>query len=476
MKIKVLIAVLCLALCLTACADMDVSTAAKKNTVTICGTAYPLDTTELSLRGASQPEPEQILLLQNLTSLDLRDTGISAQDYDTLHQALPECNILWSVPFQGGYLDSTTQSVTVSTLSPEDVEALSYLSALTYVDGTGCTDVEALYTLAQLHPNCQVDYTLTVQGVTCALDSLELTLPTVNSEDMVLIHQHIPALETLTLTQLQNEPEALLTLMEEYTDITFVWDTEILGVTVNSQADFLDFSDIIVDDPEALESLITRLPNLTQVDMCRCGISNEDMDAMNRRYENIKFVWEVKLENVGYRTDITYLMPQQEGLWLTDANSYLLKYFTELECLDLGHHPVGDCDYVAYMPNMKYLLLADTNISSIEPLRGLENLVYLEIFLTNVTDYEPLLTLKNLEVLNLCYTAGDPEVIAQLTWVEYIRWIGYANLEQKATLPARMPDTLIELGVNKSSTGGMWRETQQYFDMRDLLGMFYMKG
>lgn len=35
-------------------------------------------------------------------SLDLREEDISFAHYDSLHSLLPDCQILWNVPFQGG--------------------------------------------------------------------------------------------------------------------------------------------------------------------------------------------------------------------------------------------------------------------------------------------------------------------------------------------------------------------------------------
>lgn len=468
-----MLCVIGLVLCLAACGE-------KVETVIVCGTPYTLDTTELELKGVDAPEVEAIARLSELTYLDLRNTGITTAEFDTLRQALPDCHIVWSVPFQNGYLDSDTRTLTVTTLSATDVKQLDYLPELAVVDGTDCPDVEVLYDLSQRRPDCQVSYHLTVQGVDCSLDAQALTLPTVTQADLTLLRKHIPTLENLTLTQLQQEPQALLDLMEANPDLVFHWETEIEGVLVDAQAEFLDFSDIAIEDLESLEAVVTRLPNLTQVDMCRCGISNEDMDALNRRHENILFVWEIDFGHVQYRTDISWFMPCQDDLWLTNSNSVLLNYFTELECLDLGHNHINDCSFVANMPKLRYLLLGDTFISDITPLEGLENVVYLEIFMTRVRDYTPILTLKNLEVLNLSYTQGDPDVVAQMTWVDYIRWVNYEDksisFARKDQLRQELPNTLLELEIGTSSTGGMWRKTQHYFDMRDMVGMYYMTG
>ena len=36
------------------------------------------------------------------TSLDLREEDISFGHYDSLHSLLPQCQIVWNVPFQSG--------------------------------------------------------------------------------------------------------------------------------------------------------------------------------------------------------------------------------------------------------------------------------------------------------------------------------------------------------------------------------------
>ena len=450
------------------------------NFLTINGVDYPRTVTHLDLNGAEAPELDKVAELSYLQELDLRNTGIGPEDYETIHTTLPECHIQWSVPFQGQYLDNSTQEVTVTSLTAADIETLDYLPELSRVDGTDCGDYDQLLALQQHRPACEVSYLLNIQGTDYPLDTKEVTLANITAEEAALMQTHLPQLEAITLTELQTDPAAVLDLMDAYPQYTFCWDMELWGVPVNSLTEFIDFSNILIDDLEGLEAIVTRLPNLTQVDMCDCGIDYETMDALNRRHENIKFVWMIDFEWVHLRTDTTELIPCILNLWFNDEMAELLRYFTDMECLDLGHHKITNCEFVRYMPKLKYLLLGDTYVSDLTPLEGLEDLIYLEIFLTHVTDYTPLLSLKKLESLNLCYTEGDPEVIAQLTWVDYIRWVNferyYLTPAEQKMLRESLPDTYIELEIGTSSTGGQWRLHQNYFDMRDILGMYYMTG
>ena len=79
------------------------------------------------------------------------------------------------------------------------------------------------------------------------------------------------------------------------------------------------------------------------------------------------------------------------------------------------------------------------------------------------------LTLTGLEDLNLCYTRGDPEIIAQMTWLKNL-WIPNRPYDEEIVVAA-LPDTYVEI-VSPNTKG--WRHLENYYIMRDLLGMHYM--
>lgn len=452
----------------------------QENNEPVATVPYSKDSKILVLRGRDDLDLAQISQLDALETLDIRDTGISIADYEALCMKLPNCEILWSVPFQDTYLDSDSHSVNISRLAIADIEAMKYLPCLESVNATGCQDYDALLELQRQYPELEVSYNVFVNGKFISRNTTSLTFDVMDADSLSALLPHFPGLTTVELTGQQPDEDALFAVMADYPLVDISWNLEICGVTVNSLAEEVDISRIRIEDLEAVEASLVRLPRLKKVDMCGCGISNEEMEALNQRHENILFVWEVKIQDVTLRTDITALMPYQYDLWPSTGEAQLFRYFTELECLDLGHHKIYNCDFVAYMPKMKYLLLGDTHISDLTPLAGLTEIIYLEIFDTNVTDYTPLLNLTKLEDLNLCYTEGDPEIIAQMKWVDYIRWFNIEKRkltdEEQEMLRQALPDTMLELGIFLSSTGGHWRETKNYHDMRDILGMYYMYG
>lgn len=451
----------------------------QKTYISINDTLYHRTAADLDLRGVQQPDLDEILQLSQLESLDIRDTGISAQDYERLRAALPDCDIRWSVPFQNSFVDSDITSLTIEGLSLDDISSLAYLPKLKSVDADGCRDYPALWELQQQYPDLNVEYRVFAGEETYPRDAEKLELQGVDAAHLAQLLPHFSGLKEVRLDGPQDD-EAMFGLMKDYPQISFSWDLEICGVTVNSLAEEIDISNIAVEDLEDLEAAVVRLPNLKKVVMCNCGIPDEEMEALNNRHDDILFVWSVTIRGVTLRTDITSLIPAKYNLWPSAKEAQKYRYFTELICLDLGHHTLYNCDFVAYMPKLQYLLLGDTRISDLTPLEGLTEIVYLEIFLTDVRDYTPLLKLTKLQDLNLCYTKGQPEVIAQMTWLKYVRWVtaewGQVYKDEKEMLQAALPDTLLEFGIGLSSTGGQWRKTKNYFAQRDILGMYYMTG
>src|SRR5574344_1863205 len=92
-------------------------------------------------------------------TLDLRQESISIEHYDQLHALLPDCTILWNVPFQKGTTPSDCTELTISTLSDEDIERLAaYFPNLKTVDARNCNDYTMLEKLQARLPELDVNY------------------------------------------------------------------------------------------------------------------------------------------------------------------------------------------------------------------------------------------------------------------------------------------------------------------------------
>lgn len=412
-------------------------------------------------------------------TLDLRGTGISADHYEALRQALPGCEIIWEVPFQRDFLSCDTTEITVNTLSDADIALLDYLPRLQTVDATACTDYPQIMALRQHRPECQVTWQVTLMGQTYPWDVQELSLPDGDAAELQAALAYLPELKRVSLDLPTMEASALRALVAEYPNVEFTWNARVMGVTYPSDTAELDFSGMELDI-DTLEAELAYLPNLQTVEVHHCGEDSETLAAWRERQaDNYKVVWTVNLGwGVDLRTDAKTFMPViiTQGGTVYEKHLTDLMYCNELICVDLGHMSISHCDWAAYMPELKYLIVGDTNIKSIEGLRGLQNLIYFEAFTTPLKDLSPLLEVPNLKDLNIVNTYGDPEIVAQLTSLERLWWGGFFNVElseaDRQMITQALPNTECKLNVlNPTSMG--WRKGKLYYEMRDVLGMPY---
>lgn len=508
------------------------------------GEVYRRNITQLDLSGRTVEQLDRIPELTALELLDLQDTGISAGEYEALQAALPNCRILWNPFFQGQYYPLDTQSLAVTQLTEADIIYLDYFPQLTSIDAMGCQDYDAIMSLVQRRPDCNVSYQVHIGQETFLKDAtfltvtdeelkeLEAKLPYLPNVTGVLFTGHSEALDgihalsekfpeiifdyqvaffgeilasniveadfsTLPLTRASEiedilpylpdltyvdvsgcaiPHEQMAVLSERWPNIRFIWTVNLAGIDFRTDVTSIDLSGKYIGDITEIDSILPYLPDLTTLNMSDCGVGNEEMDALNRKYEDIQIVWRVNLgPYLRVRTDIEALIPTKYNVWFEDAEAYNLRYCTELVALDLGHMDLYNIDFAAYMPHLKYLIIADSYVTSLEPLRGLQELVYLEAFLTHVTDYSPLLECPALEDLNISWTYGNYEPLTKMPNLKRLWWGGTGHSYYEAQkLSECLPDAQLVL-YDGESTGSGWRKHPHYYEMRNMLGMYYME-
>ena len=480
------------------------------------------------------------LVPRDTTCLDLQDQELTVEEYLDAAEKLPDCEILWSVPLKGGKIPSTQTEITVKTLTDEDVKAIASMPKVSRVDGTGCTNYPQLMQLQQLLPECEVTYYVNISGEAYAQDTRKITAAGFTEEDAAnlaylpelsqvkvtacddyslleeTIQAHpewnmsytvsiggeefasdvetvtvsgaeiedltrglpgLPGLKTLNLQNPVAEAEELLKLREKYPQLDIHWEVEIFGKTVGEDTKELDLSGIPVGSCQEVERLVACLPNLEKLIMSDCGIDSETMAAFRERQrENYKVVWTVHLSDKSEcRTDAIYFMPTKQGeYYFLDKHSKELKYCEDIICLDLGHHKITNIDFVEYMPKLKYLVIAHTEVQDVSPIVHCQELVYLEVDWSTIKDYSPIAELKKLEDLNLNETYCDLTPIMEMTWLETL-WMPGRGYEWGQKMTEALPNTRVQL-QKTAVQGEMWRNLQNYYDMRDILGMPYMYG
>ncbi len=313
---------------------------------------------------------------RNATMLDLRGEDLTLSQYDKIAKKFPDCAIYWNVPFQGKTYPNHTTSLTITSLSQQDIETLDYLTGLQTVDARQCMDYENLKALEERRPELTVDYdillgdqafartsreitlgnfeeeelsrlpflgqlkTVTVQGggsikgyralqsychdqgidflvelggKQASDNSKSLTIENVTEDELSLLPL-LGDLTTLNLVNPQAAPETVFSLQTAYPAVKINWEINIGGQIISPEETDVDLSAVSVDSLEQVEQAMAYLPNVKTLFMGEQNISHDDMAAFRDRVrDKYKVVWYIRLGNSKpIRTDITYFMPGRD--------------------------------------------------------------------------------------------------------------------------------------------------------------------
>jgi len=242
----------------------------------------------------------------------------------------------------------------------------------------------------------------------------------------------------------------------------------------------IELEDMYFTSLDEVEAQTAYFPSLEKLVLLNCGydkknlFDDETLAAFREKMRpNYKVVWSMYLYGMTVRTDDLYFMPNKYGVRVSNYLLPRLRYCEDMLCVDLGHHNIVDLSFVEGMPHLKYFICVDSNLMYIEPISTCKELIYCELFWTKISDFTPLLGCTSLEDLNVAGTNGDPMVFKDMPWLKNL-WIRGSAVRPSEweTLKAALPDTNIVFDTGGYTTNG-WRQLQNYYDMRDLLGMPY---
>ena len=429
------------------------------------------------------------------TQLDLRGQDISISHYENLRKQFPGRDILWNVPFQGtAYPEETTQ-ITLTSLTQEDVETLDYFPMLETVNADGCTDYDLLIALQERRPEVNVRYTVTLGSTACRQSAKEVYLDSIDPSQIPLLtylpqlttvvvrgggqmdglsqlqeycHENgldfcisiggqrisdsakeitisgadddslnllslLPELESVHLVLPEASAESLIALRDSLSEVEVTWEQEICGKVIPLGEEEVDLSDAKIESLEQVKAGMAYFPGSARVFLGECGIDNEEIAAFREEMRD-----------------------QYKVVWI----------------VDVGHMGVKDVSFVEYMPNLKYLILAHTEVQDITPLSTCKNLIFLELDWSPVRDFSPLVGCTALEDLNIGNTGADVTPIGQMTWLKNL-WMIFRGGGSAWEMRQALPNTRVVSSGNATVSSG-WRNLPNYFDMRDALNMYYM--
>ena len=442
----------------------------------------------LKLETLPEEELDRLGYFPNLKTVD----ASACTDYAALAAAVPawpELSFVWSIPSGDGPVDGNTETLTVRTLSPDELESLlPLLPRLKTVDlRVSSFDAAQTDAFAAAHGELQTLFTVPLWGMEIPGDSTSLRLTSEaagSAEELAAALKRLRRLEKLDLRDCPLSPDELVQILPCCEGVETDYVIRLYGRLFTAGTEEIDFSGMQIDDLGELETAIGLMPQLKKVVMCDCGIPDEEMDALNQRYAPIRFVWTVYFSIYALRTDATYFcaadVPQlnYDAPVLNDAQLYPIRYCRDLIALDLGHMWIQDLSFLYNMPKLQYLILVGGRFRDITPIGSLEDLKYLEIFQTSPKDLSPLLNCKKLEHLNMCYCYGFD--LSPLKEMKQLKRLWYAGLgtARGAALQEALPNTVVYCPYTdpQGSTGGGWREDEAYYEMRDVFAMYYQPG
>lgn len=385
------------------------------NTVVINGVKYDKRMSEINLSGSDLSADIDVLFeMKNLKSADLTNTNITLEQYETLAEKMPNCEIKWSVPMGGTTYSSSIEYLALNkNVSPSELQNIKYFNHLKTLDARGYALCDELYnvTVAVSDSDCGYGYLL--------------------------------------------------------------WDT-LCGVEITSEITDLDLSDKEIDDVSEFYEKLRFFPNISTIFVGDCKVSDEEMDQLNKAFPKNQIIWLVEFGKWQARTDLkvfsTLITAANSRKFTTKEFYPLLNYCTDLRALDLGHNKIDDLSAFSKLTKLEVLILCGSSLSDLSPLANLSNLNYLEIFdCPNITDLSPIGELKNLQELNICQLSVvyNLDALKKCTKLRFV-YGGYTYPQGFSwnDLCEYFPNCKIDTNKYKSAVRGDWRKTEKNAKIR----------
>ena len=237
---------------------------------------------------------EDAVYAKSAEMLDLRGTGISVEHYLTVREQLPECEVFWDVPFQGGSYSNDIETLTVTSLTEQDRAMLPYFHRLKKINAGGCTDYDQLEALRLQLPKVEIVYQVDMGGKTVEPDSVQLTLgPGEVVYDVLMENlRHLPGMQALMLSKTTFSQEEIENIRAAYPEVDVDYTVDLLGSEYPSNTQSVDLSAMSGSDVEAVCGALPMLPLLTDVELMSGGTSQltlQDVKALNDAASQVVF-------------------------------------------------------------------------------------------------------------------------------------------------------------------------------------------
>lgn len=464
--------------------------------VPIGGERYPSDSEKITVSSLTESEIPLLKYLDKLSSVDAR----GCRDYPAimaLREERPDLELTWQVPISGKEYLETAEEILVddaAVTTAQLEEALRYLPAVKSVDAPANSwTTEEKDALRAAWPEIAFHWPVTICGTEYKGDetTVDLKGKKLTAEDLDGIVKYGRDLPEVTLVDLTDTGVSLadaLRVKEVFPNAKLTFAFDLYGKNVTTEDTFIDFTGVKMGSMDQLEAALPLLPKLEKVEMTDCGFSDEEMNKLNKRHEGVHFIWTMHMgRSTVIRTDDQgFIGTMDHYLVFNNKTIKKLTYCWDMRCIDLGHRvPTGlKLDFLYDMPQLEYLVLADSRATDITPIGSLKNLVYLEMILSYPNDLSPLKNCTSLKDLNVCfcydvYGQKDKNFEIFTSMADHLERLWYSSLEIEPSrydeLAKAMPNTEVHCVYNFTEATALgWRYHERYYQMRDYLHMIYM--
>lgn len=201
--------------------------------------------------------------------LDLRGQDITPDHYNQLKAKLPQTEVLWDVPFQGGTQPHDISSLTITSLSEADIAMLRYFPGLKTVDAGGCTDYAQLRELKLQYPQLEVSYQISLGATSVDPDVTELVLNNGEYDYDTLLENmgYLPHIQTILLPKTNLTFEQMDAISMAHSGISLDFTVEVMGQEYPSHTDSLDLSGVTSGELDAVIGELSMLGNLHKIEL-----------------------------------------------------------------------------------------------------------------------------------------------------------------------------------------------------------------
>lgn len=456
--------------------------------IPIGGSRYSSNSETLPVQGMTEQDAATLNYFTQLKVLDARD----CTDYAALAALVAQRpDLVCQLTLAGQTVSSDAEELSIADADISQLRSvLPLMNRLQRLELTGSLpSISDLRQLQWEYPNVTILWEVFAPGGTVISDTTVLDLSSVEMDyaRAEALFSQLPLLEKVDMRGCGLTDEEMIRLTEQFPQTLFIWDLEVAGLSFPTDSVEIDISGQRVSDPAEVESLLSCFPRLERVIMSDCGLDDETMDALNRRHEDVRFVWTVYFRWWPVRTDALYFYPYKmdhrfgTSEDFSDAELYPLRYCTDMVSIDLGHNAsVYNIEWAAFMPKLRYLILVQCPVTDLSPLVNCKELVYFEISTCPIAkDLSSLVECTALEDINLGWSYPDPEPLASMPWLKHVWWCSATSMDLPCAkapelLGEALPNTVLFFDGYHPVDGG-WRELQTYYDMRDLMGMRYLR-